>query len=149
MKKYIFILFIVLFVASDSLWACAKSLMPTKQKVIKVDLSESELLDLNSALIDVAKDGRLTLVKLLLAAGADVNHQNPTGETALMHASRQGYIDVVKVLLEAGANVNLQDNFGWTALSHVQNDMARWKNSTMIRNLTEVVKVLKEAGATE
>ena len=30
MKKYIFILFIALLVPSDSLWACAESLMPNQ-----------------------------------------------------------------------------------------------------------------------
>ncbi len=66
MKTTYFILFIALLVSSDSLWACAESLM-TKQIVIKVDLSEKELLGFNNALLNSAEEGNYPLVKLLLA----------------------------------------------------------------------------------
>jgi ankyrin repeat protein len=42
---------------------------------------------------------------MLLAAGAKVNHRDPTGGSALMVAVLRGYKDVVKTLIAAGADV--------------------------------------------
>ncbi len=119
MKKYIFILFIALLVSSDSLSkdllrTCSELLMPnSKQK----GLSESELLKLNNRLFNLVRDGgRTRLIKKLLKAGANVNHQDEYGNTALRYASRYNNIEIVRLLLKFRANVNLQNNDGWTAL---------------------------------
>ena len=141
MKKYIFILFITLFVFSDSLWACVESLMP-KQKVIKVDFSESELLEFDKALLTFAKDGNYPLVKLVLAAGANVNHQDENGRTALTFASDIGHIEIVKALIAAGANVNHQVNHPFVTL------FLRGETALLLAvKHTEVVRLLLEAGA--
>ena len=76
MKKYIFILFIALLVSSDSLWACVEILMP-HQKVIKVNLSESEVSKLGNTLLISVEEGNYPLAKLLLAAGVNPNIQIP------------------------------------------------------------------------
>ncbi len=118
MKKYIFVLFIILLVSSDSLSmgllrTCTEVLMPnSKQKVI-----ERELLKLNNRLLNIVytgeslvhAGGRIRLIKKVLEAGANVNYQDDYGWTALMLASENGYIEAVRALLEAGANVNLQN----------------------------------------
>lgn len=52
-----------------------------------------------------ASNGRLKVVELLLAKGADVNIGNEGSETPLHHAARHGHTDVVQVLLDNGANV--------------------------------------------
>jgi|ERR1700733_3920264 ankyrin repeat protein len=46
------------------------------------------------------------IVKILLECGADVNHANRQGETALERACWSGDFEIVKLLLEYGANVN-------------------------------------------
>ncbi len=110
MKKYIFILFIALLVSSDSLWACAKSLMPLPPlihinseghiEVARV-LLENGALNVN---LQDTDDPRvhIEVVRVLLENGANVNHQDKFGETALMDTSHEGYIKVVSLLKEAG-----------------------------------------------
>ncbi len=178
MKKYIFILFIALLVSSDSLWACAESLTPnsrempnSKQKVIKKSLSESALFELDNYL-DLALDGGPTrLIKKLLEAGANVNHQGYGGWTALMAASDNGQIEAVRALLAAGADVNLQNKKGRTALMYASEnghteivrlllengakvnyqDDHRWTALILAdsKGHVEIVRLLKAAGATE
>eukprot|EP00961_Rhodomonas_salina_P250925 3392191-Rhodomonas_salina.2 len=68
---------------------------------------------------------------MLLTAGADVNHADPRGKTALHHAAEngrlqciealhmaasQGHTQTVKVLLAEGADVNVRDKQGRTPL---------------------------------
>ena len=48
-----------------------------------------------------------THVELILAAGADVNHVNAIGKTALMYASQFGDDRIVRLLLDHGADPNL------------------------------------------
>ena len=55
-------------------------------------------------------------VKLLAAAGANVDAKDQEGETALMKAASTGDADVVTALLENGANVNATDNESMNAL---------------------------------
>ena len=54
-----------------------------------------------------AVNGRLDLVKIALANGADVNSMNGI---SLANASFYGYIDIVKFLLENGANINVENS---------------------------------------
>jgi serine/threonine-protein phosphatase 6 regulatory ankyrin repeat subunit B len=78
------------------------------------------------------------IVRLLLAAGADVNARNKQGQTALMYAAIDGNPVVVQALLDARANVNAKNKEGQTALKialDCHND--------------EAAKLLKRAGAKE
>eukprot|EP00616_Rhizochromulina_sp_CCMP1243_P010617 CAMPEP_0118976362 /NCGR_PEP_ID=MMETSP1173-20130426/18598_1 /TAXON_ID=1034831 /ORGANISM="Rhizochromulina marina cf, Strain CCMP1243" /LENGTH=64 /DNA_ID=CAMNT_0006926385 /DNA_START=1 /DNA_END=192 /DNA_ORIENTATION=+ len=54
-----------------------------------------------------SQEGRLEVVRVLVAAGADV-HEPATnvGVTALYMASQEGLLEVVRVLLAAEADVN-------------------------------------------
>ena len=56
------------------------------------------------------------MVKLLLAAQANVNAARTTGVTALYIAAQNGHVEVVKLLLAAQANVNAARTDGTTAL---------------------------------
>jgi hypothetical protein len=57
------------------------------------------------------------IIKRLLKAGANINHQDNKGWTALIFASRYGQEQKVKDLLSFGADVNIKNNEGHTALS--------------------------------
>jgi serine/threonine-protein phosphatase 6 regulatory ankyrin repeat subunit B len=67
-------------------------------------------------LIDAAQEGDAARVQELIAAGADVNHADPTGRTALLYASWLNHYAVARALLAVGANPNIADINNWTAL---------------------------------
>ena len=68
----------------------------------------------STALIRAAEEDD-KCVKLLIQAGADVNHQNVDGHTTLIRAAAEGQEKCVELLIQAGANVNHQDKCGQTA----------------------------------
>jgi len=81
----------------------------------KVDVNEKNEYG-STALILASLNGRIEIVKYLLANGANINKQDWNGNTALILASLRGHIDVVKYLLANGANINQKDKYGYTAL---------------------------------
>jgi len=62
--------------------------------------------------------GYLTIVMLLLDAGADANLQGTWGSTPLMRAIDRGHTDLVPIILQHKVAINLQDAAGFTALHH-------------------------------
>jgi ankyrin repeat protein len=69
------------------------------------------------SLIKAATSGDIERVKVLIAAGADVDFQRViNGFTALIYAAQKGYTHIVEALLRAGANVNAKNKNGHTAL---------------------------------
>jgi len=58
----------------------------------------------------------LTVVKAILAYGANVNITDSSGCTPLMLAVEKGNEGCVRMLVEAGADVNHMSRFGATAL---------------------------------
>ena len=69
-----------------------------------------------SVLMMAAWEGKLECGRILIEAGADVNHVDSMGHTALMWAVRFAHSEFVSVLIEAGADINLFDEDGNTAL---------------------------------
>ena len=60
--------------------------------------------------------GHLKVVKVLVQAGADVNHPTKTRSTPLRAASFDGRLDIVKYLIEHNANVHLANKYNNTCL---------------------------------
>jgi hypothetical protein len=96
-------------------------------------------------LMRAASQEDLKAVQRLLSAATSANANAPgvnaldqTGQTALILACRnpKANPEVVKALLAAGADVNLRSRSGYTALT--------W---AMVRNNTEVLRLLRRAGA--
>ncbi len=68
------------------------------------------------ALINAAEQGNPAVVNVLLRAGAGVNIQDASGNTALHNAAREGHLPVVNALLATpGILVNRQNARDWTA----------------------------------
>lgn len=60
--------------------------------------------------------GNIEIVKHLLNHGANINHRNWQGHSALQYACSKGKKDIVELLLERTADVNIVDNRGDTCL---------------------------------
>eukprot|EP00462_Mataza_sp_D1_P017714 CAMPEP_0175150704 /NCGR_PEP_ID=MMETSP0087-20121206/18043_1 /TAXON_ID=136419 /ORGANISM="Unknown Unknown, Strain D1" /LENGTH=168 /DNA_ID=CAMNT_0016436729 /DNA_START=161 /DNA_END=667 /DNA_ORIENTATION=- len=59
-----------------------------------------------NSLLHCVENGFVDLVDTLIAGGADVNHANVFGNTALLAATQIGSLDMVAALITAGADVN-------------------------------------------
>ncbi|MGN0820935.1 MAG: ankyrin repeat domain-containing protein [Akkermansia sp.] len=87
--------------------------------------TEAEDADGNTALMKAAGytygrvENNIGALRLLIAAGADVNHRNHRGATALMLAAFGGKVLHIESLLAAGADKTLQDAEGLTAADYV------------------------------
>ena len=68
------------------------------------------------ALWAAAQDGETAQVRVLLAAGANPDAVDWTGDTALIKAARWGHEDVVGALVEGDADLDKADKNGATAL---------------------------------
>src|SRR5206468_2482310 len=68
-----------------------------------------------TALMEAAKEDHYEVCKLLLAAGADVNAEEPTGATALMYALNpfRTNLKTVQLLLSKGARVTINKGRGY------------------------------------
>jgi ankyrin repeat protein len=67
-------------------------------------------------LILAAKNGNLSIVKLLIEYNALIEIGYSNGSTALKFAAQEGHIDVIKYLLGKGANINAKNYDGNNAL---------------------------------
>ncbi|MFK7995494.1 MAG: ankyrin repeat domain-containing protein [Granulosicoccus sp.] len=70
-----------------------------------------------TALMVAAKKGNLSLAKLLVRAGADVNETTDTQGTPFMFAILGGHQEIAKWLIDQGADINTVGSNGWTALT--------------------------------
>lgn len=95
----------------------------------------------DSAFLYAGAEGFDEVLRLTLAAGADVASTNRYGGTALIPASEHGHVDTVRILIDAGVPVNHVNNLGWTAMQE-----AILLNSGGPRQ-QEVVRLLLAAGA--
>jgi ankyrin repeat protein len=94
-----------------------------------------------TALIAAAHLGHAEVVRVLIAAGAPLDHINNLGWTALIESIVLGnggrnHIDTLDALVKAGANVNLADRAGATPLRLAK-----------ARGYAEMVRILEAAGA--
>jgi ankyrin repeat protein len=78
-------------------------------------------------LLYAARDGRLEVARVLVAAGADLELGDGNNIRPLLMAALNGQIDVARLLVEKGANVNADDFWGrsplWAAVEYRNLDM--------------------------
>lgn len=100
----------------------------------------SEMTAIGLAASGICPKNRDEVVRLLAAAGADVDAQDSKGMTPLMHAvsDSMGFANSIRALIEVGANLDIRDHDGNTALMH----------AVCLRR-TELQQILRDAGASE
>jgi ankyrin repeat protein len=94
-----------------------------------------------TALIAAAHLGHAEVVRVLIAAGAPLDHVNNLGWTALMESIVLGnggkdHTETLEALVKAGANLNIADRQGITPLGQAKS-----------RGYGEMVRILEAAGA--
>ena len=107
-----------------------------------------------TALLYAARDGKLDAVKMLVAAGADVNETEANGISTLLMATENNRVDVARFLIEKNANLNQADWYGRTPLwqaVEVRNmdlDSSTYKNYVENRDeLLDLIQLMLERGA--
>ena len=91
---------------------------------------------LNRDFMEVAANGNIETVRLLLDRGAEINQQDILGVTALMKAAANGHIRTVRLLLDRGAEINQKNIFGTAAITWAAN-----------RGRLNIVRLLLNRGA--
>jgi ankyrin repeat protein len=94
-----------------------------------------------TALIAASHLGHAEVVRVLIAAGAPLDHVNNLGWTALMESIVLGnggkdHTETLEALVKVGANLNIADRQGVTPLGHAKS-----------RGYGEMVRILEAAGA--
>jgi uncharacterized protein len=104
-------------------------------------------------LLYAARDGRLEPAKILLAAGANLEHKDPNDITPLLMAISNNHVDVARFLIEKGAQINVSDWYGrtplWTAVEvrNMDFDNGSFENGVDRGPLLELIQVLLDKGA--
>ncbi|MBC8411536.1 MAG: ankyrin repeat domain-containing protein, partial [Rhodobacteraceae bacterium] len=62
------------------------------------------------------KNGKFESVKLLLAAGANINRLTLTQASPIYLAAQEGYLDILKYLFSQGGNIHNTSDDGWSPL---------------------------------
>jgi len=106
-------------------------------------------------LLFAAQQGDMESVRMLLAAGANINDASPEDGTALSVASASGHEQLAIYLLERGSDPNIADAFGMTPLHYAAGKGIamllgiRFDPSYRVRppNLPDLAKALLARGA--
>ncbi|HWN11395.1 MAG TPA: ankyrin repeat domain-containing protein [Pyrinomonadaceae bacterium] len=104
--------------------------------ISETDVNMRDTRSRTTALEHAVRNANREMVQFLLAAGADPNAKDATGQTVLMELDEDATVDMVWDLINSGAKVNLQDLGGNTPLM----ELASSKN-------VEAIKALLDAGA--
>jgi ankyrin repeat protein len=106
-----------------------------------------------SPLLYAARDGRIESARLLVAAGAQVNHTDANGITPLLIAITNNHIDVARFLIEQGAAIHAMDWYGrtplWAAIEtrNMDVDNGTFENGVDRAPLLELISSLLARGA--
>ncbi len=112
---------------------------------------DERLRDSSTPLMSACLRGNVSLVKILLNAGADVNAKTISGETALnYYAADEGNDTIISLLLKAGADVNAKADDGWTALMNAsasRSEEGNSRNTLLDAVNVKIVRMLLKASA--
>ncbi len=107
-----------------------------------VEMSKDELNEELVYLCRGDRGGNPNTVRQMLKDGADVDHQDKKGKTALHRSAKAGFVETAEILLDAGASVYIRDINDETPLF----DVARSTIKKTDRQMT-MIDLLVKAGA--
>ncbi|MPM20137.1 hypothetical protein SDC9_66566 [bioreactor metagenome] len=93
---------------------------------------------LRTVLIWAAFHNNIALINWLVEKGANINHQDRNGYTALHFVTQEKRFDCAELLIDKGADLELSDNHGNTPL---------WTAIFNSRGENQIVKLLIKHGA--
>ena len=102
-----------------------------------------------------AAEGNADVIRVLVAAGSDIQTRSNGGFTALLFAAREGRVSAVKALLQAGASVNeslagRRGGRGGSAAAAPTSDTENTPNAFLLASANahyELASLLLDAGA--
>lgn len=101
-------------------WAVMEGKEEVMKKLIPIDTSTLNML---------VRRGELDSIKYMLSFGAELDHQDEEGKSALHLAALYGRLDIATLLMSEGAHLNIADDSGLTpiriALSNGGTDLVR------------------------
>lgn len=105
-----------------------------------------------TALLYAARDGRIEIVRALVAANANVNQVEANGVSPLIEAIANNHIDIARLLVEHGADVNAVDWWGrtplWTAVDLRDLEVNKTDDNGVDRAAAlELIQALLDRGA--
>ena len=104
-------------------------------------------------LLYAARDGRVESAKILLAAGAEIEHADANGITPLLMAITNDHIEMARFLIDRGANIKVVDWFGrtplWAAVEtrNMDIDNGTFENGVDRAPVLELITLLLDKGA--
>ena len=96
--------------------ASAPEVPPSSPPATPKSLTPEELIALNQNLINAAWDNNVAEASRLIEAGADVNYEDESQQSAFLIAASEGYLELLELTLSNGADVHALDSFNGTAL---------------------------------
>jgi uncharacterized protein len=87
---------------------------PSRVVTVTDPTAHAEMQD--SPFLYAGAQGRLEILRMTLAAGADLKSTNRYGGTALIPAAQCGHVEMVRRLLKTKIDVDHVNRLGWTAL---------------------------------
>lgn len=103
-----------------------------------------------TALLFAARQGALDVVRVLVAAGADVHQTSVDGSSPLLVAAQNGHYEIARFLLDHGANPNQANRNGWTPLYLAvtnRNALTTAVPAPSAEGVLDFIKMLLDGGA--
>ena len=135
--------------AVELLKAVGRSDIDSVRKLLQTDINVNARVGETTALCRASMKRHPEIIKLLVAAGADVNQRSHEGSfNPLLYAAYYGDLESVRILLEAGADVHVRVTDYLNPLEYAELGKQQGHSYSRGRPFDEVIALLERYGAT-